>query len=108
MMAFLPAGSTATLWPGEMAAATVGGRRLLLVHLDDGVRAYDDRCAHQQVALSQGALDGCRLTCAAHGWQYDLRSGCGLNPETARLIRYPVRIDGEAILVDVDRPERAP
>jgi toluene monooxygenase system ferredoxin subunit len=108
MMAFQRAGSLDQLWQGEMAAVTVGGRRLVLLHLADGVRAYDDRCAHQQVALSGGALVGCRLTCAAHGWVYDVATGRGINPDEARLTRYPVRIEGDEIQVDVDRPERVP
>ncbi len=60
-----------------------------------------DRCAHQGVALSEGRLEGATLVCRAHGWSYDARTGCGINPRSARVTRFPVRIEGGVVLVDV-------
>ena len=52
-----------------------------------------------QVRFPQGALDGGVLTCGAHEWQFDARTGRGVNPASACLRRYPVRLDGEQIFV---------
>jgi toluene monooxygenase system ferredoxin subunit len=105
------------LWSGEMLGVGVGRTRVLLVHVDETVCAYEDRCAHQAAPLSEGRLDGCRLTCAAHGWEYDARTGLGVNPRGVSLVRLPLRIEsrsgaaaapGESqsvILVDVDDPD---
>jgi phenylpropionate dioxygenase-like ring-hydroxylating dioxygenase large terminal subunit len=38
---------------------------------DGELRALEDRCAHRHLKLSLGEVDGCRLTCAYHGWSYD-------------------------------------
>jgi hypothetical protein len=43
------------LWSGEMRATRIGGRPVLLVNVGGRVRAFEDRCAHQGVPLSQGA-----------------------------------------------------
>lgn len=103
-MAYMRAAALADLWEGEMMGVRVGGVPVLLVHLDDGLHAFVDRCAHQAVPLSDGTLTGEVLVCAAHGWSYDARTGCGLNPAQARLQSIPVQIVGGEILVDVAAP----
>jgi toluene monooxygenase system ferredoxin subunit len=78
---------------------------LLLVNVEGAICAYEDRCRHKGVRLSEGRLDGFVLTCGAHGWQYDARTGCGINPEAVMLPKSAVRIEGQDVLVDV--PEGA-
>lgn len=38
--------------------------------MDGVLRAMENRCAHRQLKLSLGQVDGCNLTCAYHGWCY--------------------------------------
>ena len=88
------------MWDGDMAACLVEGRRVLLVKLDGEVCAYEDRCAHLGVALSEGDLRDGVLTCSAHHYQYDARTGTGINPKTVRLRRFRVTVEGGEVLVD--------
>lgn len=90
------------LWIGEMRGLLVQGRRVLIVRTADAVCAYADRCAHLGVPLSQGKLEGGVITCSAHHYQYDARTGHGINPESARLEAFPVRIEAGRIEVDVE------
>jgi toluene monooxygenase system ferredoxin subunit len=94
----------ADLWDGDMAAAVVEGRPVVVVRLDGALHAFEDRCAHLGVALSDGALDGGVLTCRAHHWQYDIRSGRGVNPASVCLKRFAVKVEGGRVLVDVGEP----
>ena len=82
-MAFSPIIAAAELWDGDTIARRVEGLDVLLVRLNGFVYAYENRCAHQGVALSEGRLEGNVLTCRAHHWQYDVRFGSGINPATA-------------------------
>jgi len=100
-VAFEPAGAVDELWDGEMASCTVGGRKVLLVRIGEAICAYEDRCAHLGVALSEGQLDDRVITCAAHQYQYDALTGRGINPRAVCLVRFPVRIDAGTISVDV-------
>ncbi|MEQ8967863.1 MAG: Rieske 2Fe-2S domain-containing protein [Azospirillaceae bacterium] len=94
------------VWEGEMDVFEVDGREVLIVHAPGGeVRAYDPVCPHQDQPLIEGELDDCILTCAAHLWQFDVRSGKGVNPEGVSLTAYPVRVDDGAVLVDL--PDKA-
>jgi toluene monooxygenase system ferredoxin subunit len=84
-----------------MLAVTAGGVHLMLCNVGGEVFAFDDRCPHQANPLSRGTLEDHVLTCAAHEWVFDVRNGHGVNPENACLRAYPVRLDGDTILVNV-------
>jgi toluene monooxygenase system ferredoxin subunit len=100
-MAFQWAARIKDLWDGEMQGLVVAGCKVLLVNLEGKIQAYENRCAHLGVPLSEGRLAGSRLQCRAHQWEYSLITGQGLNPASARLKRLPVKVEGEDILVDV-------
>jgi toluene monooxygenase system ferredoxin subunit len=96
------------LWTGEMRGVSVHGRRVLLVRTDEGVFAYEDRCAHLGVPLSLGKLERGVITCSAHHYQYEACSGQGVNPERVRLCPFKVRVHAGDITVDVDAPKADP
>lgn len=74
---------------GSMRRVTRGELDLLLIHLDEGIAALDDRCPHMSAPLSIGELDGCVVACPLHEGRFDLRTGRavrmpttgGLDPE---------------------------
>jgi toluene monooxygenase system ferredoxin subunit len=91
------------VWEGEMDSFEVDGHEVLVVCVDGGaVRAYQGVCPHQDVPLVEGSFDGRLLVCRAHQWVFDATSGNGVNPATSRLAQYPVRVDGDDVLVDTD------
>jgi toluene monooxygenase system ferredoxin subunit len=106
-MSFEKAASEDELWCGEMQGLVLSGRRVVVVRVEGCVSAFEDKCPHLGVPLSEGSLDGDVLTCRAHGWSYDVRTGRGVNPEDARLVRFPARVDGGDVLVDPSRSEEA-
>src|SRR5689334_1530949 len=93
--------SLSALWNGEMQACVVDGCKVVLLRTDDNVYAYEDRCAHLGVRLSEGTLRDGRIVCAAHGYEYDAVTGAGVNPRTVCLKAFPVRIDDDEIYVDI-------
>ena len=90
------------LWDGEMQGFRAGDTSILLLKIDGRFHAYQGHCPHQGAALTEGDLDGARLTCAAHGWQFDATSGRGLNPRSARLKCFPVHIVEQKVLIEVE------
>jgi toluene monooxygenase system ferredoxin subunit len=88
------------LWVGEMVAVRAGKERVLVMNLGpDGVHVYDDRCPHAGSPLHEGTLQGTTLRCATHLWEFDARSGAGINPRSCRLRAYPVRVVDGAVMI---------
>jgi toluene monooxygenase system ferredoxin subunit len=87
------------LWDGEMESYDVDGREVLLVRLDGTYHAYEGSCPHQGTSLADGTIADGVLTCSAHEWEFDLRTGLGVNPRTACLRRYGVRVAEGKVLV---------
>jgi 4beta-methylsterol monooxygenase len=57
---------------GRVVETRFWGRSIALYRGSDGmVHALENRCAHRQVKLSLGEVNGCNLTCPYHGWSYD-------------------------------------
>ena len=102
-MAFRKLATVDDLWSGEMMALESEGQPVLLVNTDGAICAYADTCPHLRTRLSQGSLHGNVLSCSTHGWEFDVRTGQGINPKTACLESFPVKVDNGEILVDVRR-----
>ncbi len=102
--------ATADIPKGSVVAAQVGELPLAIVHADDdNFYAVYDECSHAQIALSEGEVDGCTLECWLHGSRFDLRTGEPTNlPATEPVDVYPVRVEGEAVLVDTESDGRLP
>jgi len=57
-------------------AVTLAGEKIVLIRDRDGIHALRDRCPHRGVPLSAGRREFPGLiTCAYHGWTYDLCTG---------------------------------
>lgn len=90
---------------GTCLAASVAGQDVAIVHGDSGVFAIRDECSHGDYPLSEGEVEGDRLECVLHGSQFDLATGEPLTPPASEPVPvYPVRVEGDYVLVDVDSP----
>lgn len=91
------------IWEGDMASFdTADGTEILLVYPDGGeLKAFQGICPHQNFALIDGSLADNVLTCRAHLWQFDMRSGQGVNPSDCALANYPLKVLDDDVYVDV-------
>ena len=81
------------------------GQVVLLVNVHGDVHAYADSCPHLGTRLSQGSLQRTVLTCSTHGWEFDASTGQGINPKTACLESFAVKVENGDILIDVGARE---
>lgn len=74
---------------------------------DDQVFALEDRCPHRAGPLSQGIVhDGC-VTCPLHNWVISLQTGEAQGADEGRTAAFPVRLDGDTILLGLAPRPRA-
>jgi len=89
--------------PRTLRALDVAGDPLVVANLDGTLVAYADRCPACLAPLSEGRLDGDRLTCAG-GHAYDVRrAGRALDEQTAPLTPLPLLPDHGAWKVSLPR-----
>lgn len=97
---FVKVGSLGALAPGKMTRVQVGGRRILLANVNGRLYAADDTCTHEDASLSAGSLRGELVKCPLHGSRFNVCTGQVMEePAQENLKTYPVRVDGESILV---------
>jgi len=62
---------------GRALGVRFAGEPIVLVRPKEGpVFALEDRCAHRQVPLHDGVVEGCGLRCGYHGWTYNSSGAC--------------------------------
>ncbi len=86
-------------------SAEVGDELVALVRHEGELYAIRDECSHGRVMLSLGEVDDTTIECFAHGSRFDLRTGEPLElPATRPVPVYPVSVEGDDVLVDLDNP----
>ena len=89
---------------GSAIRVTIDGIPVAIVRSSGEVYAIHDVCSHANVALSEGEIEDQTLECWLHGSRFDLVTGrpTGL-PATQPVPVYPVKIDGDDVLVSVSK-----
>ncbi|MCG8592167.1 MAG: Rieske 2Fe-2S domain-containing protein [Proteobacteria bacterium] len=102
-MAFLEVASLQDIPDGGGLAVRVGETPVGLFRVGDRVYAMEDRCPHRDFPLTNGTLRGCVVVCAAHGWDFDVRTGFKPgDPDGFPIPCFAVRLEGDAVWVDVE------
>ena len=88
---------------GEVKAFFVGTEAVAVCRVGGEFYAFRDECTHQSFTLSDGDLQDGRITCCYHGAEFDVKTGEALClPATEALETYPVRVEGEDVLVGIE------
>ena len=104
-MSFVRACAVGDVASGASYAANVEGTDVAVVRDGDDYYAIADECSHAAIALSEGEVEGCEIECWLHGSRFDLRTGKPTGPPATEPVAiYPVRVDGDDVLVDVTAP----
>ena len=94
---------------GDVAVGTamqigIRGLSLALFNLDGVYYATAEICTHADVSLVDGYINGDTVECPLHGSCFSVKSGQVLSsPATDALATYPVRLEGDQILIGLPR-----
>ena len=89
---------------GSAVRVMVDGVPVAVVRSEGEIYAIHDVCSHANVALSEGEIEDQTIECWLHGSRFDMVTGrpTGL-PATQPVPVYPVKIDGDDILIAVTK-----
>ncbi len=93
--------SVADIPLGEMHPGEAGGRQIAVFHLEDGRwHATANVCTHAFALLTDGWFEGTEIECPLHAARFDVCTGKAIGaPAEEDLAVYPVRIDGDQVMV---------
>jgi len=108
-VAFVAAVRTSEIAPGSMRKVVVGDVEILVANVGGTFYATAERCTHMGGHLSAGLFQDGIVTCPRHGAHFDVRTGKAVQGAKILFLQmgvkdlpiYPVRVDGEQVLVDL-------
>jgi nitrite reductase/ring-hydroxylating ferredoxin subunit len=65
------------------------------------ISAIDNVCLHRGGPLGQGTIEGDKLVCPWHGWQWDPKTGQTEHNRAAKLAIYPLKIENGDVMIEV-------
>ena len=89
---------------GEALKVESGGTSVAIFNVDGELFATQDRCTHGDWSLSKGGyLDGDVVECSLHMGQFCVRTGKVKSPPPCVALKiFPIRIEGDDVLVDFE------
>lgn len=102
MARFVKVAKTGDIALGQAKMVEVGDKRIALFNLEGSFYAIDDTCPHVGGPLSEGEIQGERVTCPWHGSIFNIKTGEVLGPPARTgVASYNVRVEGMGIEVEV-------
>ncbi len=82
--------------PGQAKEFSCGTKPICVANVNGTITAMDNICLHRGGPLGQGVIEGNKIVCPWHGWQWDPATGEAAHNPQARVSVYPIAIeDGE-------------
>ncbi len=91
---------------GQVVEAEVEGVAVCLANVNGELSALDNVCPHRQGPLGQGWIEGNAIVCPWHSWAFDVKTGLAEYPASEKVAIFPLRVEGEDVLVHIERPEQ--
>jgi len=97
---FIAVATVEEVGEGGRLTFDVDGRSIALFNIAGSYFAIADECSHDDHPMAEGEIEGHQIECPRHGARFDLDSGKALTlPAVVDIAAYPVRVDGDQILV---------
>jgi nitrite reductase (NADH) small subunit len=87
---------------GKVVETEAEGVEICLANINGELSALDNICPHRQGPLGQGWMEGESVVCPWHSWTFSLKTGESEYPAHERVDVFPVRVEGEDVLIDVE------
>ena len=102
MAEFVKVAKSEDVAAGRGKMVEVSGRKIAVFNVGGAYHAIDDTCTHRGGPLSEGEIEGTKVTCPWHGAVYDVTTGEVLGPPAPKGVsRYNVRVSGNDIEVEI-------
>jgi nitrite reductase/ring-hydroxylating ferredoxin subunit len=78
-----------------------GDKTICIANVNGSYSAMDNVCLHRGGPLGQGMIDGGKVVCQWHGWQWNPTTGEAAQNPSMKIALYPLKIENGEVLVEV-------
>jgi nitrite reductase (NADH) small subunit len=86
---------------GEAREFPVGDKVICVANVNGTISAMDNVCLHSGGPLGQGVIEGDKLVCPWHGWQWDPKTGQAAHNPGAKVAVYPLKMEGVDVMIEL-------
>jgi nitrite reductase (NADH) small subunit len=88
--------------PGEAKEFELGEKTICVANVNGAITAMDNVCLHMGGPLGQGYIEGEKIVCPWHGWEYDPKTGQLSDDPKSKLDVYPIKTENGDVLIEVE------
>jgi nitrite reductase (NADH) small subunit len=78
-----------------------GDKIICIANVNGNYSAMDNVCLHRGGPLGQGMIEGGKVVCPWHGWQWNPATGEAAHNPNAKVAVYALKIENGDVLVEV-------
>jgi nitrite reductase (NADH) small subunit len=78
-----------------------GNKTICIANVDGNYSAMDNVCPHRGGPLGQGMVEGGKVVCPWHAWNWDAKTGATELDSNLKVQIYPVKIESGDMLVEI-------
>jgi nitrite reductase (NADH) small subunit len=86
---------------GHAKEVELAGRMFCVANIGGDISVVDNECPHHGGPLGDGMIEGGKIVCPWHAWEFDLKTGASTEDPDTKIGVYPVRVEGENVLVEI-------
>jgi nitrite reductase/ring-hydroxylating ferredoxin subunit len=78
-----------------------GGKVICVANVNGAITAMDNVCLHRGGPLGQGVIEGNKLVCPWHGWQWNPQTGEAVHNPAAKVAVYPLKVENGDVMIEL-------
>jgi nitrite reductase (NADH) small subunit len=87
--------------PGEAREFECAGKTLCVANVDGIITAIENVCLHMGGPLGQGYVEGGKVVCPWHGWEYEPKTGELVGDPKSKLEVFPIKVENGDVMVEM-------
>jgi nitrite reductase (NADH) small subunit len=85
----------------EAKEFSCGDKEICIANVNGSYSAMDNVCLHQGGPLGQGTIEGGKVVCPWHGWEYDPKTGQVVHNPNLKVAVYPMKIENGDVMIEI-------
>ena len=78
-----------------------GDKVICVANVDGTISVMDNVCLHRGGPLGEGTVEGGKVVCPWHGWQWDPKTGEATHNANVKIAIYPMKIENGDVIIEI-------